>query len=102
MANRCLEWLGAHGGMQEGHCLVVDTERTRLVHLVSHGTPLGAPDGFVVDLEARDHPLIRALSGSRPVVLKAGADLPFPRRAPLLAVPLHGTAPGTMRPQVCC
>ena len=39
MANRCLEWLGAHGGMQEGHCLVVDTERTRLVHLVSHGAP---------------------------------------------------------------
>ncbi len=93
MASRSLEWLGAHGGMQEGHCLVVDTERTRLVHLVSHGTPLGAPDGFVVDLEARDHPLIRALSGSRPVVLKVGADLPLQRRAPLLAVPLHGAAP---------
>jgi signal transduction histidine kinase len=90
LAARCLEWLGAHGGMREGHCLVVDTERTRLVHLVSHGAPRGAPDGFGVDLEARDHPLIRALTGSRPVVVKPGTDLPFPRRAPFLAVPLHG------------
>jgi signal transduction histidine kinase len=93
MADRCLEWLGAHGGMQEGHCLVVDTERSRLVHLASYGAPRGAPDGFVVDLEARHHPLIRVLAGSRPVTLKAGADLPFPRRTPLLAVPLNGTAP---------
>jgi signal transduction histidine kinase len=93
MADRCLEWLGRHGGMQEGHCLVVDTERTRLVHLISHGARRGAPEGFVVDLEAHDHPLIRALSGSRPVVVTAGGDLPFPRRAPFLAVPLHGAAP---------
>jgi signal transduction histidine kinase len=96
MAEACLEWLGKHGGMQEGQCLVVDTERTRLVHLVSHGAPRGAADGLVVDLEARDHPLIRALSTSRPVVLKATAELP--RRTPVLVVPLHGAAPGTDPP----
>jgi signal transduction histidine kinase len=90
LAGRCFEWLAAHGGMREGHCLVVDTERTRLVHLVGHGAPRGTPDRFGVDLDARDHPLIRALNGSRPVVVRAGADLPFPRRAPFLAVPLRG------------
>jgi signal transduction histidine kinase len=89
IADRCLAWLAEHAGMREGHLLVVDAELTRLVHLLSRGAPRGAPDRFVVDLDARDHPLIRALSGSRPVVLTAGADLPFPRRTPILAVPLH-------------
>ena len=93
IAARCLAWLGDHGGMREGHCLLVDTERTRLVHLASHGQPPNTPTGFVVDLNAGDHPLIRALSDSRPVVLTPGTDLPFPRRAPFLAVPLHGALP---------
>ena len=48
-------------------------------------------NGFGVDLEALDHPLIKALSGSQPVVLaRETAGHLFSRRAPFLALPLHG------------
>ena len=66
MAGRCLEWLGEHAGVREGHCLVLDAERTRLVHLTGHGVMRVAVNGFGVDLEAQDHPLIQALFASQP------------------------------------
>jgi PAS domain S-box-containing protein len=91
MADRCLGWLGEHAGVREGRCLVLDAEQTRLVHLAGLGVPRVALDGFMVDLEARDHPLVRALSASQPVVLaRETARLLFPGRAPFLALPLHG------------
>jgi signal transduction histidine kinase len=90
MADRCLEWLSEHAGMREGHCLVLDTERTRLVHLAAHGVMRVPVNGFGIDLEAQDHPLIRALSAAQPVVLagEAAGHL-FSRHAPFLALPLH-------------
>jgi PAS domain S-box-containing protein len=91
IAERCLEWLGQHAGVREGHCLLVDAERTRLVHLRSHGAPQDALDGLPVELEARDHPLVRALYAPRCLVLtKQATELPRPGRAPALALPLHG------------
>ena len=91
IADRCLEWLGEHAGVREGHCLVVDAERTRLVHLTGYGVPRVALDEFKVDLEARDHPLARALSASQPIVLASETARPlFPGRSPFLALPLHG------------
>jgi signal transduction histidine kinase len=90
MAGQCLEWLSEHAGVREGHCLVLDTERTRLVHLAAHGVTRAAISGFGIDLEAQDHPLIQALSASHPVVLAGEtAGHLFPRRAPFLALPLH-------------
>jgi signal transduction histidine kinase len=91
MAGRCLEWLGQHAGVREGHCLALDAERTRLVHLAGNRDRGGAVNGFSVDLEARDHPLVRTLSAPRPAVLpRDAAGSLFSVRAPFLAVPLHG------------
>src|SRR5262245_13899018 len=91
IAERCLEWLAQHAGLQEGHCLIVDAERARLVHLRSHGAPRDVLDGFPVELEARDHALVRALYAPRPlVVTKEATGLLHPGPAPALALPLHG------------
>jgi signal transduction histidine kinase len=92
MAGRCLQWLGEHAGVREGQCLVLDAERTRLVHLTAYGVQGLTVNGFGIDLEAQDHPLIRALSASQPVVLAwQTAGHLFSRRTPFLALPLHGS-----------
>jgi PAS domain S-box-containing protein len=93
MAGRCLEWLSEHAGVREGHCLALDPDRTRLVHLTGFGGPRAALNGFAVDLEARDNAMVRALSASRAVVL-SGETIGrlFPRRGATLALPLHGAA----------
>jgi PAS domain S-box-containing protein len=91
MAERSLEWLVEHAGAREGHCLVLSPDRARLVHLAGLGVSRENVNGFGVDLEAQDHPLIRALSASEPVVLKRGAaGHLFAGSAPFLALPLHG------------
>jgi PAS domain S-box-containing protein len=91
MAERCLEWLSEHAGVLEGHCLMLDAEQTRLVHLTHHGGAHASGNGVTVDLDAREDPIVEVLSASRPVVLAAaiGRRL-FQRRGPVLAVPLHG------------
>jgi PAS domain S-box-containing protein len=91
MLERCLEWLGEHAGVREGRCLVLDVDRTRLIHLAARGAPREAVNGFTLDLEAREHPLVRVLSASRPVVLSRETTGPlFSGRPPVLAMPLHG------------
>ena len=91
LADRCLAWLSEHAGAREGHCLVIDSERTHLIHLTGRGPSRGAPGGIAVDLESRDHPLVRALGSVQPVVVTDHvAELGSSRRAPFLAVPLHG------------
>ena len=90
MAARALEWLTEHAGVREGHCLVLDPDRTRLIHLAAHGVMRMAVNGFGVELENQDHPLIQALSASQPVVLAGEvAGHLFSGRAPFLALPLH-------------
>ena len=92
MAARCLKWLAEHAGLREGHCLALDVERNRLVHVAGFGVQPVTVNGFGIDLEAHDHhPLVRALTGPRPVVLAPEtAGRLFSRRAPFLALPLHG------------
>ena len=91
MVEACLEWLREHAGVREGRCLVLDADRTRLIHLATQGALHEAVNGFTLDLEAREHPLVRVLSASRPVVLSRETTGPlFSGRPPVLAMPLHG------------
>jgi PAS domain S-box-containing protein len=91
MAGRCLEWLADHAGVREGHCLALDTERNRLVHVAAFGVQPVTVNGFGIDLEAHDHPLVQALGVTRPVVMAPETTgRLFSRRAPVLALPLHG------------
>jgi PAS domain S-box-containing protein len=94
MAARCLEWLGEHGGVREGQCLMLDADRTQLVHLAGRGGSRASVNGFPIDLAAQGHPLVKALTASRPVVLARETVKRFVSgNFPMLAVPLHGTEP---------
>jgi PAS domain S-box-containing protein len=99
MAERSLEWLAEHAGAREGHCLALSADGTRLVHLAAHGRRAGV-NGFEVDVERREHPLIAALTAPQPTLLPAKVTEPlFEGQAPVLALPLHGaeisgSAPG--------
>jgi signal transduction histidine kinase len=91
MVGRCLEWLREHAGVREGRCLLLDVDRTRLIHLAARGVLHEAANGFTLDLGAREHPLVRVLSASQPVVLSRETTGPlFSGRPPVLAMPLHG------------
>jgi PAS domain S-box-containing protein len=100
MAGRCLEWLAEHAGLREGHCLALDPDRNRLVHVAGFGVQPVTVNGFGIDLEAHDHhPLVQALTVSRPVVLAPEtAGRLFSQRAPFLALPLHGADPHEQAP----
>ena len=92
MAARSLEWLTEHGGVREGHCLLLSADRTQLIHLAGRGIRRASMDGFAVDLAAHGHPLVKALSASQPMVLpRATTRLLFSGHAPMLALPLQGT-----------
>src|SRR5262245_30742831 len=91
MAGRCLEWFSEHAGVRESHCLAVDPDGTRLVHLTGHGVSQVTLNGLAIDLEARDNPMVRALLAARPVVLTGEAvGRLFRRPGSALALPLHG------------
>jgi hypothetical protein len=94
MARGCLEWLRKHAGVHEGHCLALDPERNRLVHVAGIGAQPVTVNGFGMDLDEQGHPLVQALSATRPVVLPGEtAGRLFLPRAPLLALPLHAADP---------
>jgi PAS domain S-box-containing protein len=92
---QALLWLGTHAGVSQAACLLVDEEDKRLRYVAGYRLLAPRASQVVVDLEDQDHPLARALSTSRPVVLQA-EDLRTPRladalgRAPLLAMSLLG------------
>jgi PAS domain S-box-containing protein len=94
-AERALEWLGEHAGVAQSACLLVDDEQRRLRHLAGYRVDAQVLSGLAVELEDRDHPLIRPLRASQPAVLQPTAtETPrlaaaF-RPAALLAVPLLG------------
>ncbi len=99
-AVRSLEWLGAQAGVEQALCATIDADRTRLIGLAGYGLAAVAVDQFWIDLEAGDHPLVRALSQTEPIVVRKGGNdsgrysLPPFRRATLLAVPLLGAIDG--------
>ena len=104
MAGRCLEWLAEHSGLREGHCLALDAERNRLVHVAGFGVQPVTVNGFGIDLEAHDHhPLVKALTVPRPVVLAPEtAGRLFSRRATLPGPAASRRGPtGSGRPEAC-
>jgi PAS domain S-box-containing protein len=94
-AERALEWLGAHAGVRQAACLLVDDEQRRLVYLAGYRVDPQVLSGLAVDLENREHPLVRPLRASQPAVLQPSAtDTPRVAAAfgpaALLALPLLG------------
>src|SRR5215475_5264824 len=89
-ARRCLEWLSRHAQLRAGLCLVATQDDTaRLVPVASHG--LGAEvNGFAVDLEERDHPLVGVAFGLHPTAFSQAELQADPRLVtPLGHVPYH-------------
>jgi len=67
-ARRGLEWLGRHADVRGALCLVAsDDDDARLSALASQGMLAAQVNGFGIDLEARDHPLVGVAFGLRPV-----------------------------------
>ena len=66
---RALEWLGAHAGVKQAICAQVDPAAERLVAAAGFGVPVARIEQFSADLEARDHPLVMALSAAHPVAI---------------------------------
>ena len=68
-AQRALEWLGAYAGVKQAICAHVDPATERLVAATGFGVPAARIEQFSVDLEARDHPLVMALSAAHPLAI---------------------------------
>ena len=68
-AERALEWLGVYGGAKQAICAQVDQASERLVLTAGFGLSPAGIEPVSIDLEARDHPLVVALSATRPVAI---------------------------------
>ncbi|HLL53095.1 MAG TPA: histidine kinase, partial [Myxococcaceae bacterium] len=89
-ARACLEWLGAHGGIEQGLCAAIDLHSGpgHLRGLAQLGLPEGTARAFSLDATREDHPLVAALSADGPVPVD-GAHVPIPtEQAPSIALPL--------------
>ncbi|HUF92127.1 MAG TPA: histidine kinase dimerization/phospho-acceptor domain-containing protein, partial [Candidatus Limnocylindria bacterium] len=100
-AQRALDWLARVAGVARALCLVVPVgESTQLVPVASVGIPAGRVRRFRLNVEERDHPLVRAMLGSDPVRFAAGDGRAGERPAtPLgetsvIALPLLGLDAG--------
>ena len=68
-AERALEWLGVHGGAKQAICAQVDQASERLVITAGFGLSPAGIEPMSIDLEAREHPLVVALSAAHPVAV---------------------------------
>ena len=67
-AQLALEWLGRVAGVTRALCLVVPIhDSTQLLPVASVGIPGARVNRFRLNLEERDHPLVRAMLGPGPV-----------------------------------
>ena len=91
-AERAVEWLVAHAGVQHALCAVVDANNTYLTGLAGHGLRPFKATNFRLDLDQRNHPIVAALTRLQPAVLPANGytDAAGIPQLPFLAVPLHG------------
>ncbi|HSF03148.1 MAG TPA: PAS domain-containing protein, partial [Solirubrobacterales bacterium] len=92
-AERALEWLVEHAEVRHAVCLAVDNEEKRLVGLAAVGLPSFEAAAWAVDLDAQEHPLLKALSIAYPGVIASdgfASLLPGADEDSLLAVPLRG------------
>ena len=80
-AQRALEWLGAYAGVKQAICAHVDPATERLVAAAGFGVPAARIEQFSVDLEARDHPLVMALSAAHPLAITISPATPSTRSA---------------------
>ncbi|HEV8615070.1 MAG TPA: ATP-binding protein [Methylomirabilota bacterium] len=96
-AQRALDWLARHAGVTRAVCLLAPLEQsTRLVAVATFGVSGSRVARFSLDLEERDHPLVRAMLGAGTVTF-SGANGASDRRVaaplgdvPFAAVPLSG------------
>src|SRR5262245_8711715 len=90
-ARAALAWLDVKGAIVVG----VELEDSRLITLASHGDGLPAPGEVLVELDGKDHPLVRALSASRTSEVPAQAlGHSYAPLGPLAPVPLIGDTVG--------
>src|SRR5262250_2684379 len=97
-ARRALGWLQRRAGVRRAICLAthIGEGEARLLPLASVGVPRERLRTYSVDLEARDHPLTRALFAYRPTVLASnghGPSTPLGAAA-IQAIPLRAVEPG--------
>jgi signal transduction histidine kinase len=91
-AERAVEWLVTHAGVQHALCAAVDAGNANIVGLACHGLRGFSLPDFRVELEQRGHPLVAVLTRLQPAVIPANGhadELGIPA-VPYLAVPLHG------------
>ena len=69
-ARGCLEWLARHARLRAAICLIATHEDVATLRPVAtHGLHRGALNGFAVNLEERDHPLVAVAFGLRPIAV---------------------------------
>ena len=97
-AQRALKWLARVAGVARALCLIVPVhDSTQLLPVASIGIPAARVTRFRLNLEERDHPLVRAMLGPAPVRFAAGnGDRPVTPLgdASFLALPLLGLDAG--------
>jgi signal transduction histidine kinase len=91
---RSLDWLAERAGIDQVLALEVDHDSGRLVAAGARGLPTSRVEQFTVDLEARDHPFVAALSGRGASVLSPDRYFrlrqTLPLRDAIVTVPFHG------------
>jgi PAS domain S-box-containing protein len=99
-AQRALSWLQRRAAVRRGVCLAAHpSEGPRLVPVASLGVSRERLVAYSVDLDARDHPLTRALLAAEPVVIApngSGAAVTPLGRCEVHAIPLAPLDPGDL------
>ena len=100
-AERALEWLGVYGGAKQAICAQVDQASERLVITAGFGLSPAGIEQVSIDLEARDHPLVVALSAAHPVAVTVSDEATLESLqlgAPAVAVAFQGLIGEERRP----
>jgi signal transduction histidine kinase len=100
-AERALEWLGVYSGAKQAICAQVDQASERLVITAGFGLSPAGIEPVSIDLEARDHPLVVALSAAHPVAITVSDEATLESLqlgAPAVAVAFQGLIGEERRP----
>jgi len=100
-AERALEWLGLHGGAKQAICAQVDQASERLVITAGFGLSPAGIEPMSIDLEAREHPLVVALSAAHPVAVTVSDEATLESLqlgGPAVAVAFQGLVGEERRP----
>ena len=100
-AERALEWLGVHGGAKQAICAQVDQASERLVITAGFGLSPAEIEPMSIDLEAREHPLVVALSAAHPVAVTVSDEATLESLqlgGPAVAVAFQGLVGEERRP----